>query len=163
MRNSKQFLRHLVLNKVEVYGNVFHPWMKYWINTDIGGPYIVAVNHWRTGANMSIEFMEKVLHLINFSCSGGDNSIFCFGGRPSHIVLFLRALTNWIETKKDDISWRRSLIIRISCPVSIHKGMESVWWVLMKNEAKMNCSFEITKNPFNCRPVISGWVVHELR
>ena len=52
---------------------------------------------------MSIKFMEKVLHQINFSYGGDNDSIFYFGQELSYNFLFLRTQIDRIGNKRYNI------------------------------------------------------------
>ena len=81
----------------------------------------------------------------------------------SNITLFLRAPRNEIATKINNECTSRGEIIFVACLIGLRECKKHEWKVTIKNNNVVQSTIKIVEKPLNNTPMLSGWLVHELR
>ena len=149
----------MITYKVEVNSNMFHAGVEYRISAQIGSSNIITI-YCRSG--IDVEFLEKIRDPIEFCSGSGNGTVFSFSCRPGDCLLLLRTPTDWMSTKEDNIPRCGCSIIKVTCPISIGKGMKMKWRVFMKKATKNKGPLKISQDSFNRKLVYSRWPLHKL-
>ena len=143
------------MNKVIINRKMFHTRMENRISRDIGGTKVVRKQS-RQGLHWDKKLIQR-LHPLQFGNNSGNDTILGLTGRPSNSTLLCRTLGNWINIKEYEKNICGGMIIWVTSSVCIREVVQCPRSVYKKPDTKGSCAIKITKQTFDCSPMVFRW------
>ena len=161
MNNTQLKRLNQVVNKIIINSKVFPTRVKYIISKEISDTKVVREQGGRQ-LHWCKKFRHQQFHPLQFDSSSCNCTILSLRGRISNSALLWRTLGNWISTKENKKRTCGGTIIRVTIKIRIRKTMQCQRSVYKKPDTKGSRSIKITKETFDCSPMVFEWCVHKL-